>query len=304
VNTIAFIGHAVWDHCFMVPRLLAEPGKFVASAYFSRPGGMSANAALAAQRLRDAHSPRVVLAAPMGTDDAGLALHTALSAAGVEVLPSCVVSGARTSVSAVLVDADGERQGHNVRGNAQASCALPDASWLDGVVALQVDPRWPEAAATALQLARQRGIVSMLDGDVAPPAVLRQLAPLADWAVFSSAGLCAWGQPEGMADAPVEPVDALFQRLCAALPHTQLVVTLGAAGLLWRAPGQPVVHRPAHAVEVVNTNGAGDTLHGALLLALAEGLPPSEALHFGAAAAACSVTGRPYTRAQAMSLLA
>ena len=103
---------------------------------------------------------------------------------------------------------------------------------------------------------------------------------------------------------PVEPVDALFQRLCAALPHTQLVVTLGAAGLLWRAPGLPVVHRPAHAVEVVNTNGAGDTLHGALLLALAEGLPPSEALHFGAAAAACSVTGRPYTRAQAMSLLA
>ncbi|MFY8089145.1 MAG: PfkB family carbohydrate kinase, partial [Rubrivivax sp.] len=54
----------------------------------------------------------------------------------------------------------------------------------------------------------------------------------------------------------------------------------------------------------INTNGAGDTLHGALLLALAEGLPPSEALHFGAAAAACSVTGRPYTRVQAMSLLA
>lgn len=292
----------------MVPRLSAEPGKFVAQRYFCRPGGMSANAALAAQRLRGPQSPTVMLASPMGDDPTGQSLQAALRGAGIRLLDSCIVTGARTSVSAVLVDAEGERQGHNVRGDAQHRCGLPQAGWLQGVQALQVDPRWPEGATAALTLARERGILSMLDGDVAPPAVLQALAPLADWAVFSSDGLLAWAADGSAADATplrnlAEAVPAAFSRVCAALPDTQLVVTRGADGLLWRPPGQPVRALPAHAVTAVNTNGAGDALHGALLLALAEGQTPERALRFAVAAAACSVTGQPHGRPEVLALM-
>jgi sulfofructose kinase len=296
MSHIAFVGHAVWDHIFKVPRLHAEPGKWVAQSYACRPGGMCANAALAAQAVRAPSSPRVKLAAPMGDDEAGRSLAAALLSAGVEVQPACVIAGARTSVSAVLVDDCGERQGHNVRGNAQEQSPLPDSSWLVGARGLQVDPRWPRGAQRALELARASSVISLLDGDVAPAEDLRSLAPLADWVVFSSDGLRAWS---GDAQAPIE---MLFHSASEALPETQLAVTLGAKGLLWRHRGRPSAYWPSFTVPVVNTNGAGDALHGVLLMALAEGVPAETALRMGMAAGALTCTGQAFQRAAVTAL--
>jgi sulfofructose kinase len=296
MSHIAFVGHAVWDHIFKVPQLHAEPGKWVADSYRCRPGGMCANAALAAQAVRAPSSPHVKLAAPMGDDLAGRSLAAALLSAGVEVQPACVVAGARTSTSAVLVDACGERQGHNVRGNAQERSPLPDSSWLVGARGLQVDPRWPPGAQRALELARAAGVISLLDGDVAPTDKLRELAPLADWVVFSSDGLRAWSGDSGA------PIEMLFQGASEALPHTQLAVTLGAKGLLWRPMGRPSAHWPSHTVHVVNTNGAGDALHGVLLMALAEGAPADAALRMGMAAGALTCTGQAFGRAEVTAM--
>jgi sulfofructose kinase len=293
---IAFVGHAVWDHIFSVPRLTAEPGKWVAQRYEGRPGGMGANAALAAQGLRAPLSPQIKLVSPMGDDEIGQQLASALRASGVTLVPECIVAGERTGVSAVLVDAAGERQGHGVRGTAQARAPLPSADWFSDTVALQVDPRWPEGAKQALQLARDLQIVSLLDADTAPSDVLRDLAPLADWVVFSSDGLRAW------ADDTIAPIKALFSAACTQMPHTQLAVTLGAQGLLWRPPGQSTCAWPAYAVDVVNTNGAGDALHGCLLLALAEGATPEAALRLGMAAGALTCTGRAFGRADVLAL--
>lgn len=294
---IAFVGHAVWDHVFMVPHLNALPGKYVASGYACRPGGMSANAALAAQRVRASDSPQVLLAAPMGDDEPGQALQAALAEAGVLLQPECVVPGARTGVSAVLVDAEGERQGHNVRSNAHSQSPLPKPEWFDTVCALQVDPRWPAGARATLALARARGIVSLLDADVAPREVLQDLATRADWVVFSSDGLRCWAGDE---HSSLEP---LFAQACTALPDAQLAVTLGAQGLLWRASGMAPQTLAAYPVRAVNTNGAGDALHGALLLALAEGQDAESALRFGMAAAACSVAGEAFGRDDVLARL-
>ena len=52
--------------------------------------------------------------------------------------------------------------------------------------------RWAAGAAAALGWARAHGIPTMLDGDVAPREVLARLVPLADFAVFSDAGLLAY----------------------------------------------------------------------------------------------------------------
>lgn len=293
-TAIVFVGHAVLDHVFHVDHLQQGGGKSVAHAYACRAGGLALNAALAAQRLRGAASPAVRLASACGDDMAGSQLRqawreavcaeSAESADGGEAA-FIVVPGARTSVSAVLVDAHGERQVRNFRGDAFARAPLPAAAALEGAIGVQADPRWPAAARWALQAARTRGITALLDAEVAEPAVLRELVPLADWVVFSAAGFEAWAGAGARPEAVALP------------PGAQVVVTQGARGLWWRPPDGRPRELPAFEVEARDTNGAGDTLHGALLLLLAEGLPPAQALRRAMAAAALACTGTPPTRA-------
>lgn len=310
---IVFAGHAVLDHVFHVDDLAGGGGKGVARDYHCRAGGLALNAARAAHRLRGPASPAVRLLSACGDDAAGAMLQQAWRDATAAVRPPparpggaegvlphadgrhdaeavfAVVPGARTSVSAVLVDRRGERQLRNFRGDAFAHAPLPDSSSLDGAIGVQVDPRWPAAARWALAQCRARGLVSLLDAEVAETALLRELVPLADWVVFSAAGFEAWAGAGARLDAAV----------AADLPAgAQVVVTRGAEGAVWREPGGRLRSLQAFDIDAHDTNGAGDALHGALLLSLAEGLPPAEALRRAMAAAALACRGAPPTRAE------
>jgi sulfofructose kinase len=81
-------------------------------------------------------------------------------------------------------------------------------------------------------------------------------------------------------------------------PDAELIVTLGAQGLLWQRPGGDCRALPAFRVPVVDTNGAGDVLHGALALTLAEGLGAEVAVRRAMAAAALACRGTAPTRAE------
>lgn len=275
-SPLLFVGHAALDHVFHIERFSAVGDKAVAHAQVSRIGGMATRAALAAQRLRAAgRSPGVRLLSAVGDDLAGEQLRRALIAEGLDI---DVVAGARTSVSAVLVDARGERQISNFRGDALDRAplpALPEA--YSGVL---VDPRWPAAALAALTHARSIGVPGMVDADIAPAEILHALVPLATWCVFSRSGLAAW-----TGDSALAPTAGLAQAAKAA-PGAELLVTLGAEGAVWRRPDGTEQALPAFRVEVGDTNGAGDVMHGALLLSLAEGLAPSVAVRRAMAAAA------------------
>jgi len=290
---LLFVGQAALDHVFHVERFSAAGGKTVASQQHSRIGGMATRAALAAhslRRVRDGIEIRLLSA--VGDDLAGQQLQQALHLQGIEV--ACT-TGARTPVSAVLVDAQGERQITNFRGDALRLAPLPDLpSLFRGVLA---DPRWPAAAALALHRARERGVPAVLDADVAEAAVLHRLAPLADWCVFSKGGLGVWAGEREL------PADTALQRVAAAAPGAELLVTLGADGALWRRPDGQVRALPAHRVAVRDTTGAGDVMHGALLLALGEGMTAEPAVRFAMAAAALACRGSQPTRGELETLL-
>lgn len=290
------VGHASIDHHFMVEALAAPPAKIPARSHVQRVGGMSSNAAVAAARL----GARVAFAGPVG-DDAGASQVAAhLAAEGIEPRGLVRVPDAATSVSAVLVDAGGERLIVNHRGDALARAPHFDAAWLDGVDVLLADPRCAVWAAAALAAAREHGIPSVFDGDVAPRADLQRLVPLADWAVFSEPGLAAYS------DAPA--AQALAAAIAAGAAHA--VVTRGERGQRWLARGGPLRELPAQALApVVDTTAAGDVFHAALGVALAEGREAAEALRFASAAAALKclrpggVDGAP-RRAEVEALLA
>jgi sulfofructose kinase len=317
MSQLSFVGQAVVDHCFSVPALSALGGKQQASAHRMEPGGLATNAARAAFKLRSVGDPAIRLIAAVGDDADGHGLVSALQAEGLDVSAMQRVPCARTGVSAVLVDPRGERQVHNFRGDASAQAPLPQAHQLTGSVGLLVDPRWPAAAEAALRWAREHQVMSVLDAEVAPAADLQTLAPLARWVVFSAAGLAAWAGAEEDASMAGPPAinaglnpdhNASFaatsratirhqlriQRAAAACPGSEVIVTLGGQGLLWCRPGDRVTAWPAYAVpSVVDTNGAGDVFHGALLLALAQGRGPIAAVQraMGAAALACTRAG-------------
>lgn len=270
---IACVGHAALDHVFEVERLPATATKTPAHRYRPGTGGMAFNAAIAAARLGAA----VRMIGRVG-DEAGVRmLRERLRREGVDERALERVRGAMTSVSAIVVDAAGERQIFNHRGDAIARAHALDTRVLDGADVVLADPRWVAGADAALRWARARRVTAVFDADVAPAEDLRRLVPLAQWAVFSEPGLAAYAQP-GDIEAGLRR--ALHDGCEVA------VVTRGALSVLWMRGGGALQQLAVPEVAAVDTTAAGDVFHGALAVALGEGMGERASLGFAAAAAA------------------
>ena len=298
----ACVGHASVDHHFEIDAFASQPTKTPAKTYRQLAGGMAANAAIAMAKL----GLPVRLMGRVGDDAAGGFLQTALSEMGVvQMLDQ--VPGGHTSVSSVIVDAQGERQIFNHRGDALAKAHPLSTRALEGALAVLTDPRWSDGASAALIWAREHQVLGVLDADVAPLAVLQRLVPLAHWAVFSEPGLqCFAPQAATRQDALMTALEAGAS--CA-------MVTLGAQGVMWMHRKERVLYKQASfAVKAVDTTGAGDVFHAALTFALSQ-LPADhplaqerQAIRFACAAAAlkCEQHDGAYgapTRAQVLQFL-
>ena len=270
------VGHVALDLAFGVEAFPDHPTKTPAHSFHQGVGGMSANASVALARL----GAEVRFAGPVGDDATADVFRAHFRREGVDACGLVPAKGHSSSVSSIVIDARGERMIFNHRGSALTSPPAFNPAWLDNVQVLLTDPRCVAWAQAALLEARQRGVLSLLDGDVAPAHDLARLLPLADWVAFSEPGLAI--QQSGR---PEQALDLLWPRIGEG-PQV-LVVTLGERGLYWQRRGQAVEHLPAFAVsDVRDTLGAGDTFHGALGLALTQRWDDVTALRFAAAAAA------------------
>lgn len=279
---VACVGHASLDLVFEVDTLpAAHSGKTLARRHLRRAGGMSLHAAVAAARL----GASVRMIGRVGDDEPAPFLRERLRAEGVEARGLESVAGASTSCASVVVDAKGERQIVVHRGNALERAHALDTRLLEGADVVLADPRWPDGAAAALAWARERGVLTVLDADVAPQPVLQRLVPLAQWAAFSQPGLALWAGLGDPADASA--CDAALALLLErhAGPAAALV-TQGAQGARWVERGHAPAHCDAVPVHAVDTTGAGDVFHAALALALAEGRAAEDAVAWACAAAA------------------
>jgi sulfofructose kinase len=279
------VGHAALDHQFAIQAFPAHPNKTPAQAYHVGVGGMTANACVAAARL----GAQVRIASPLGDDAAAPFIEAHFLREGVDGGGLVRVVGAHSSVSAVIVDAQGERLIVNHRGDALRCVPALDETQVDAADVLLTDPRCVAWAEAALRRARALGCLSVLDGDSAPSEDLQRLVGLCSWAVFSQPGLTAFHDGT--------PQDGLAAALAAGAEVA--VLTRDDQPLLWQRRGGPLQALPVFAVQpVLDTTAAGDTFHGALAVALGElqvqgegqglGAPRADeaALRFAAAAAA------------------
>jgi len=271
---VACVGHASLDHVFEIDAFPAEPTKTLAHRFSARAGGMSLHASIACARL----GARARLLSRVGDDEAATFLRRRLIEEGVQADGMQRVSGATTSLAAVIVDAGGTRQIFIHRGNALERAHPLDVRQLEGAELVLADPRWPEGAAAALRWARDHDVPALLDADVAPLPVLDRLVPLARWVAFSEAGLAVWARGATR--------DGALSRSVALGPSLGLV-TLGPQGARWAEAGSDAMGDvAAPAVDALDTTGAGDVFHAALGLALAEGRAVPDAVAWACAAAA------------------
>ncbi|MGL4727875.1 MAG: PfkB family carbohydrate kinase [Bosea sp. (in: a-proteobacteria)] len=274
MRSVLCTGIATLDYVYGVAALPAGGTKHRANALEVVGGGIAANAAVAIARL----GGEALLVTRLGDDSTGNLIRDGLAQEGVDVSISQAEVGRRSPHSAIMVDPAGERMIV-----AYADPAMPEApSWLPerlpkGVAAALGDTRWCHGARHMFRLARASGLPVVLDGDRKPE--LPELVTLATHIAFSEQGIA---EQTGIS----EPVAALqsFGTVAA-----WLAVTCGERGVYCLSNGT-LVHEPAFPVKAIDTLGAGDVWHGAFALALAEGMPETEAVRFASAAAAIKCT--------------
>jgi sulfofructose kinase len=254
--------------------------------YTTAGGGMAATAAVAIARL----GGRAAFWGRGGEDAAGREMRHMLSGQGVDVAQFRLFADGQSSVSGILVDARGERQIVNFRGQFPEQADWLPLGELATASAALADPRWLAGAVALFEAARAKAIPTILDADVADPNVFETLLPLTDHAVFSEPALAGF----------VRSVDDGALARVAKFGCAVAAVTRGADGVTWLQNG--VIHRKAaYAVNAVDTTGAGDVFHGAYALAIGAQLTPADAISFAAAAAALKCT-RPGGRVGIPSL--
>jgi sulfofructose kinase len=294
LTRVLCVGIATLDQVFALDAMPTVPEKYRAADLVVTTGGTAANAAVTVARL----GQTAVFWGALGDDRIGDEIVAGLEREGVDCAGVRRVEGKRSPLSAILVDRSGERLvvSHSDPELPGATAHLPERLPA-GVDAVLGDTRWQAGSAHLFHLARAAGVPAVLDGDRAPREH-PELLGLATHVAFSRQGL---RDLTGL-DDPRSALQAL------APTRAWVGVTNGAEGVFFREGGG-IVQAPAFPVEAVDTLGAGDTWHGAFVLALGEGSGERAAVRFANAAAAIKCTrfggrdGAP-ARAEVEALLA
>lgn len=244
---------------------LPSPGETVpADQFATAPGGKGANQALAAARA----GAKVKMVGAVGSDEfVNLALSQ-LKGANVDLSAVRTVPGP-TGIAIILVDKNGENviviiAGANGAVDAEmARAAVAQMSRGDYLVMPQEIPA--SAIKTALQAARQKGVISLLN--IAPViAETAQLAQLADIIVANETEYAL------LVDEDVKMPDIGDHAANWAKQHNKtLIITLGGDGVIAVTPAQRFDVK-ALDITPIDTVGAGDTFCGYLAAGLDQGL--------------------------------
>lgn len=280
---ILVLGSVNRDLIVHAPRL-PLPGETLRGQRFgSCLGGKGANQAVAAARL----GARVALAARVGLLENGATMVEQLKGEGVDTRAIAQPADEVPGVALIVVGAeDAENQIVTVAGsNGTLPLEQVEALQLDGLRWLVAQQELPlQSVARAFERAHAAGVKTLLNAAPFRPGC-EALLPHVDLLVVNALEAQALVTTLGGGAADAE---SLARALRAQGPAAVLV-SLGSEGLCWvDAEGSRRV--PARMVKAVDTVGAGDTLVGALVTALAEGRPIAGALAFAQAAASLAVS--------------
>lgn len=277
---VAVVGSLHLDIMVAAPRLPGRDETLMGSSWHRKCGGKGGNQAIAAARM----GARVGFGGSVGPDDFGAALRDNLLRAGVDV-SHLETDPSRGSGMSVAIEEEGGEYGAVVVSGANRGIVAEGLAerwaplWQAGVLLLQNEVP-EEVNLSAARAAKAQGARVVLNA--APARV-------------SSAGLLALvdvlvvNRVEGRMLTGKEGEDALRD---LHGPGRDVVLTLGAEGLLLLTGDGALSRVPPTPVEALSSHGAGDMFCGALgaRLAAGDGLPKACAFASRAAALFVSMT--------------
>lgn len=261
-----------------IPQPLERGQTRMAQAFERLPGGKGSNAAIAAAR----QGAQVGLIARIGGDDFGQMGLDLWAREGIDSQHVVRGAGETNGTALILVYADGDNSIAVYPGAGAGLTAAHVQAAADMLAPARVVMASCEvplvATRAAFEIARRHGVLTLLNPAPAMP-LPDALWPLVDVLTPNEGELLM------LADAADIDTAAhkLLQRGVGAV-----VVTLGERGCALFRPDTVPLRVPGHAMQVVDTIGAGDTFTGTLAAALARHTPWPEALRWANAAAALS----------------
>jgi sulfofructose kinase len=236
---------------------------------------------------------------PAGVDENGDRVLKALARENVDCMACQRMDGLGTALSAIFMNARGDRTIVTYRDERIAE-AMPDdpERIVSGADAVLADNRYPDFVRPVCEAARRRNLPVVLDGD-RPTVEDDPLFRIASHVVFSWECL---RETTGVADL------AEGLKRIAGRTDAFLAVSNGPDDIVYLEGGK-VCHLSVFKITAVDTLGAGDAFHGGFVMALAEGRNEVDAMRFGAAVAGIKCTriggsaGAP-TRAEVEAFLA
>ena len=284
---IVVLGSANLDLVYRVPRIPTPGETLLATGTAQHPGGKGNNQVIAVARA----GASVAFIAALGKDAAAELLSESLAEAGVIDLIRRVDEATGTAL--ITVDDNAE---NTIIVNSGANARLVD---------LTESERATIAAANFLLMQLETPIDTVIDaarvGKAAGTTVVLNAAPARELpadllglldilvvneheALTVAGGLArAVSLPESVT---VDTAGSVGEVLLAAV--AAVVITLGSDGAVV-IDENGVMHIPSPRVTAIDTTGAGDTLCGALVAGLAEGMRLRAATTFATIAAALSV---------------
>ncbi|MDA3900392.1 MAG: PfkB family carbohydrate kinase [Spirochaetes bacterium] len=268
------LGGVVIDRSLIVPDIPGWDTVLHAHHYSTHQGGMVATALAACARL----GVQSEFIGAIGDDDAGGFIVKKFIENHVSCARIVVKEGEPSPCSICLVnEKSGARTIIHYRGLQDQNSLNIDINLAEKKF-LHLDGYWPETAVTTAKKAKEEGIVVTLD----PSSTLigspycDSLLDLVDYVVpgynFAS-GLTGKSDVREMCTSIYRPT------------MKAVVVTWGNKGV-FTYDGELFVNYPGFDVDVVDTTGAGDVFHGALLVGLSRGYTLEQNCRLGNAAAA------------------
>ena len=281
MTRVVIVGSLNSDIVVTAPRHPSPGETILGETVATFAGGKGANQAVAAARA----GGTVSMVGRVGADAAGTALTSGLRAEGIDVDHVGICQHDPSGTALIVVATDSGENTIVVVAGANAKLRpvhVQDAfagsgAHNGGVLLAQLEVPLPSVL-RALELGRDRKMTTILNAAPAT-AGLGSLLPLVDLLVVN--------EHELRVASGVDRMDAGVAKLLGLVPA--VIVTLGSDGALVADRGG-TDRIAAHAVEPVDTTGAGDAFCGVLAAAIAAGLDLRAAARRANAAGALATT--------------
>ena len=287
---IVILGVFVADTAYRADRQPKMGETILGNSFALGPGGKGSNQAVAAAKA----GGRVHFISRLGDDAfAEMARATWADAA---VTPEIIVDhDSFTGAAYIFIEEDSGDNAIIIAPGAARNISEADVELHSDLIAsasvfiTQLEQPIP-AARHALEIARNGGVARTILNPAPAAEIPSAILSACDFVTPNET------EAEGITGVPVHSVEDAKRAAGVFLSRGvgAAIITLGENGALYR-DGDRVAHVPAYdAGPVVETTGAGDAFNGGFAAALATGAEPVEAVRFGCATAAISVT-RPGT---------